>query len=224
MSNRILFPLAAMALLLINSVQAGAAGAQHSGTVLETMDSAGYTYMKVEEDGAAYWAAAPATKVATGDQVSFVEQMRMTDFTSKTLNRTFDEILFVNMAGGGSGMPAGHPDVTATAPAISVEPVAKAEDGYTVAEVFARKDELKGKTVKVRGRVVKVSKQIMGTNWIHLEDGTGEAGTNHMVFRSVAGQPEVGTVVTATGTLDVDQDFGFSYQYPVLVENATFEE
>lgn len=220
---------AALAVLALLAVTAHAAdGMHHSATVLETMDSGGYTYMKVEEGGTTYWTASPHLEVAPGDTVRFIEQMRMTDFTSRTLDRTFDEILFISGVGGdgggdgGGALPATHPPVAAPPVAAAVEPVARAEDGYTVAEVFARKDELKGETVKVRGRVVKVSTNIMGTNWVHLEDGTGDPGANHIVFRSATGQPEVGAVVTATGTLDTDRDFGFGYQYPVLVEDATF--
>lgn len=207
--------------LMIGAVQAVAFGTQHSGTVVETMDSGGYTYMKIEDGGATYWTAAPATKVAVGDRVSFIEQMRMSGFTSKTLHRTFEELMFVSEVSGGAASAAAPAPAE---PAAPMEPVAKAEGGYTIAEIYARKAELKGRSVKVRGRVVKVSRGIMAHNWIHLEDGSGAGDQGHLVFRSPTGLAEVGTVVTAEGTLDTDRDFGFSYQYPLLVEDATFSE
>jgi len=208
------------ALLVTTSLTAVSGSLDHSGTVLETMDSGGYTYAKVEENGATLWAAAPAAKLAVGDQVRFTEQMRMKNFTSPTLNRTFDEILFVGGFGGSSTGASAGPE-----PAVEVvDPVAKAEDGYTIEEVFSRKEDLKGKRVKVRGKVVKVSENIMGHNWIHLQDGTGAEGTNRLIFRSEGERATVGSVVTAQGILDTDKDFGFGYQYPVLIEDSTFSE
>ena len=119
----------------------------HTATVLETMDSGGYTYVKVDEGGKVYWAAAPAAQVAVGDQVSFSEQMTMVNFTSPSLNRTFEQLMFVGGLSGGSG--AHGAEVAAPAVAVVSEPIAKAEGGYTIAEVFDRKEELKGTTVRV---------------------------------------------------------------------------
>lgn len=42
-----------------------------------------------------FWIAAPTTKVSNGEHIRFVESMRMHNFTSKTLNRTFSELIFV---------------------------------------------------------------------------------------------------------------------------------
>lgn len=41
----------------------------HTATVLETMSNAGYTYIRVEEEGAAFWIALPETQVSVGDEV-----------------------------------------------------------------------------------------------------------------------------------------------------------
>jgi hypothetical protein len=74
----------------------------------------------------------------------------------------------------------------------------------------------------VRGKIVKVSKGIMGKNWAHLRDGSGDAGkgTNNLVVTS-QDDPKVGDVVTARGTLYKDKDFGAGYLYKVIVEEAT---
>ncbi|MDQ1263405.1 MAG: hypothetical protein QG559_406, partial [Campylobacterota bacterium] len=69
---------------------------QHVAKVLETMNSGGYTYAKVDEAGATYWIAGPQANITKGSNISFLEQMLMQDFTSKSLNRTFDQILFVS--------------------------------------------------------------------------------------------------------------------------------
>lgn len=66
------------------------------GIVVSVMDTTGYTYMELENGGKRFWIAAPTTKeVKVGDHIRFVENMRMHNFTSKTLNRTFDQLIFV---------------------------------------------------------------------------------------------------------------------------------
>jgi hypothetical protein len=72
------------------------AAASHKGKVVATMNAAGYTYLQVEENGQKIWAAAKETKLKVGDEVEFPESTVMQNFTSKTLNRTFDKIYFVS--------------------------------------------------------------------------------------------------------------------------------
>ncbi len=65
------------------------------GTVIQAIDAAGYTYLEVETDGGRIWLAGPQTAVAEGDVVAWEGEMPMRGFRSSTLERTFDEILFV---------------------------------------------------------------------------------------------------------------------------------
>ena len=69
-------------------------GAGHKGKVLETMDSGGYTYVQIEENGEKLWVAAMQTPVKVGDTVEFPDSPPMINFQSKTLKRTFDKIIF----------------------------------------------------------------------------------------------------------------------------------
>jgi membrane-bound ClpP family serine protease len=64
------------------------------GTVVETMDSGGYTYLCVKNAGEKVWAAIPKTEIKVGQEVTLIPGMTMKNFTSKTLNRTFDAIVF----------------------------------------------------------------------------------------------------------------------------------
>ena len=72
------------------------AGAGHKGKVLETMDSGGYTYIQVDENGQKLWLAVMQTKVNKGDTVEFADSPPMVNFQSKTLKRTFDKIIFAS--------------------------------------------------------------------------------------------------------------------------------
>lgn len=127
-------------------------------------------------------------------------------------------------APGGQGMPNPHARTAAATPKDfgSVKtPKAEGPDAYTVAEVFARVAELAGKTVVVRGKVVRFNEAIMDRNWIHLQDGSGDPakGTHDLVVTGSA-KAKVGDTVTVRGTVGRNREFGMGYSYPVIVEKA----
>ena len=129
-------------------------------------------------------------------------------------------LAFGNAASGGNeGAKA-----PATSEQIKVEK-AKGADAVNVAETYEKAEKLDKKTVVVRGKVVKVSKGIMGKNWVHLRDGSGDPGmgTNNLVV-TTQDVPKVGDVVTAKGILSKDKDFGAGYKYKVIVEEATVKQ
>ncbi len=70
------------------------AGAGPSGKVVDTMDSAGYTYVQLEQAGKKTWVAVPQMKVKKGQTMTFQPGMVMENFESKTLKRKFDRIIF----------------------------------------------------------------------------------------------------------------------------------
>ncbi len=96
------------------------------------------------------------------------------------------------------------------------------EDAYTIEEIYSKKEELSQKTITVRGIVVKFMPQIMGKNWIHIQDGTGsvEKG-NDDVAVSTLDTAEVGDEVIIKGTLGIDKDFGMNHSFGALIEEAS---
>ena len=92
--------------------------------------------------------------------------------------------------------------------------------GHTIADLFANQATLANTAVAVRGKVVKYNRQILGHNWLHLQDGTGSAGTDDLTVTTDA-DVELGAIVVVRGTLATKRDFGAGYKYDVLVENAT---
>ncbi len=201
-----------------------------SGKVLETMNSGAYTYVNIEKDGKKTWVAVPRMKVAAGQDISFHPGIVMSNFTSKMLNRTFKTIVFSDGATGQYGMEsikksADHKQ--AKVPANIKIKVKKAfgPDAYTVAELYEKSAELDKKDVVIRGQVVKSSANIMGKNWIHIQDGSGNPskGNNDI---PVTSQDifSVGDIVTVKGTLYQDKDFGSGYKYTVIVEQASIKK
>jgi hypothetical protein len=66
-----------------------------SGTVKETIQVPNFTYLKLATASGEEWAAVPTNSaLKAGDAVTIVHPLKMTDFNSKTLNRTFPEIWF----------------------------------------------------------------------------------------------------------------------------------
>ncbi len=201
----------------------------YAGKVLETMDSGGYTYVKVDAASGPIWAAAPQFQVAVGDEVVVNSPMPMPGYHSKTLDRTFEMLYFspaitppgarpeqaAAAAPGASGAAARN---TAAAE-VDLSGIAKAEGGHTVGELFERKAELAGKEVVVRGRVVKFNGGIMGKNWIHLRDGTGAEGANDLTVTTQA-TAAVGDTVLVRGVAVADKDFGYGYKYALILEDA----
>lgn len=90
----------------------------------------------------------------------------------------------------------------------------------TVAAISKNKATLAGKTVRAEGKVVKVNNGIMDRNFVHVQDGTGEAGSNNLVVTSKQ-TAKVGDQVVISGTVVVNRDFGSGYSYPLLIEEAT---
>ena len=206
------------------------------GVIVENVPAANYTYARVRSaDGTEFWAAAPGTAPAVGTQVDVSTGLPMARFHSDALKRDFDMVYFIGSFSVVSGsstpaVPAWHPKVAegADCPPVSAEQIAAAiatnggatsTSTRTVAEVWTERTSLAGKRVSVNGEVVKFTAGVMGRNWIHVRDGTGDAKTNDLVVTTNA-IATPGQRVSLTGTVLVDQDFGYGYTYAVLVSDA----
>ena len=207
-----------------------------NGKVLETTNTSDYTYLQVDTGSNNVWAAAPKFAVKVGDTVSIAAGMPMEKYHSKTLNKDFDVVYFTDQvrvgAGGAKPLPEGQipelpknhppiPNVSASSakPKIDLTGIKKVEGGKSIAEIYAAKSKLSGQQVKVRGKVVKYNGGIMGKNWLHLRDGTGEDGSNDLLVTS-ATDVKLGDTVIVAGKLALNKDFGANYKYSVMIEDA----
>jgi hypothetical protein len=222
-----------------------------AGTIIETMNASGYTYMLVLSGAEKTWVAIPATTVKKGAVINYYKGMVIKDFTSKTLNRTFDTIIFSSGLAEKNAKVVPQPvasdsftnavkaEKTTIKPAptmemsngstgaivplqeISIEKAPTA-NGYTVQEIFEKAQELAGKKVQVHGKVVKFNPLIMGKNWIHLQDGTGNPMKNsHDLVVTTDKTVELNSIVTVEGILAAEKDFGAGYKYAAIIEDAS---
>ncbi len=78
-----------------------------SGKTIETFNAGGFTYVQITTPEASIWAAGPLTPIKQDDEVSFSRNMLMKNFHSKTLNRDFEAIYFVDrfIVNGEAGAP-----------------------------------------------------------------------------------------------------------------------
>ena len=195
------------------------------GEVLETMNSGGYTYVHLDTGSEKIWAAGPETQIAVGQVITMDKGMAMPQFHAKSLDRTFDVIYFVgSIQGSGGAESAGEAARTGGGHSVveqaDVKDVAKAADGYTIEEIYAKAAGLSGKPVKVRGQVVKFTANIMGTNWVHIQDGSG-TGTTADLTVTTSAIVAAGDMVIVEGNLTVNKDFGAGYKYDAIIEGAT---
>lgn len=206
-----------------------------TGPVLSTTNAAGYTYVQIKDGTNDLWAACWETQVSVGQVVTVPAGYTMKGFRSPSLQREFAAIRFIPALGGvtnatahdPAALPPGHPVADGTkpktAPAPDVSPVAPPAGGHKIADVIARRQELVGKDIAVRGRVVKFTQQVMGINWLHLQDGSGATPAAGDITVTTDGVVELGQIVTARGKLSADRDFGYGYKYDLLIEKAQIE-
>lgn len=198
------------------------------GKVMEVKEVTSYTYLLLKTPDGETWAAINKTPLKRGDEVTIDNVTVMSNFRSDTLNKTFPKILFGTVGGetlNPHAMAEGRP---AQIPQVDTDNIhvakAKDKDARTVEEIVANRVTLAGKTVVVRGKVVKFNAQIMGRNWVHIRDGSGsEPNQTNDLLVTTQDRAKVGDVITARGTVRTDQDFGAGYYYKVLIENGSLK-
>ena len=220
--------------------------AASKGKVAETMDASGYTYVRLDDgSGKELWAAVPKTDLKVGEEITLQGGSVMENFNSKSLNKTFEKIIFATgvsrgnekevTAAGATGTPSSFDAAVkkegaeaSGGSAGNVVPFAdlKVEkasgpDGHAVAEIFEKSATIDKKNIVVKGQVVKVSKNIMGKNWLHIQDGTGDPNKNtHDLVVTTMDTAEKGDIVTVEGPAAANKDFGSGYKYDVIIEEA----
>ncbi|HUX96310.1 MAG TPA: hypothetical protein VMV47_11325 [Bacteroidales bacterium] len=93
------------------------------------------------------------------------------------------------------------------------------DDCITIGRLMADKKSFSGKTITVKGVVTKINEEIMGKNWIHIQDGTEAEGVFDLTVTTML-NVSVGDTVTFEGKVTLDKDFGYGYFYSVLMEEG----
>jgi hypothetical protein len=224
----------ACALLIFASTSFANDSSSGTGTVVETMDSGGYTYVLLKENNR--WVASKSFTVSIGDNVTYADAAEMGEFQSRTLNRTFENILFTQNVevvqavnadahAATNTMMASQLGIAKSTAIVAPEvgEITPPDGGKSIDVIRTEYQQLKGQEVVLRAKVMKVSKNILGKNWITLQDGTGTAPENKLLATS-AELVEIGDLVIATGIVNTDVDLGSGYKYKVVLEETTFSK
>jgi len=197
----------------------------HQVTIEEILQANSYTYLRVKENDKEDWIAiTKRDDFKKGQTIYYSDAMEMKNFHSKDLERDFDSVWFVQTV---SEKPIGvNPMMGESSPHSNVKPEADesisikpVSGGITIAQLFDNKTDYEGKTVKIKGKVVKVNNGIMGRNWIHIQDGTGNEN-NYDLTITTNDKAQVGEVVVVEGYVELDKDFGAGYKYDVIVQDS----
>lgn len=212
--------------------------ANQKAEVKEVIQTSNYTYLRVDKNNQEQWIAiGKMDQAKAGDVYYFEDGLEMKNFESKELGRTFASVLFVMEISDQpikheavhGGMPGGMKN-SGNQPVMGDKPEKPVIDkidvtvdlpagATSIADLYAKKTTYKGKLVTVRGQVTKVNVGIMGRNWIHIQDGTSN-GENFDLTITTMDEPAMGTIVTYSGTLSLEKDFGYGYYYSIILENA----
>lgn len=206
----------------------------HKVVAQEVLHVKEYSYVRVTENDVEKWLAAPITAVVTGQTYYHGDAMEMQNFYSKELDRTFTSISFIEKL---STTPEGTArNIGGTPHPVQAEPsgetpshvpaadkkqieVKPTEGVISIAELFKNKDAYAGKQVTLKGEVTKYNPGILNTNWFHIQDGSDFEG-EYDLTATTAEEVTMGTVVTFTGKVVLDKDFGAGYFYKVIIEDA----
>ena len=195
-----------------------------SGKVTDIINVPSYTYAEVNIGKKKVWVAGPVTPLKKGDRLSFSAGMPMENFHSKSMKRDFSVVYFVGRfitangttSGKSTTMPSPHAQIKYKKVAKPIKGIKKADDGYAISEIHADKEKLKGKKLRVRGKVTKFTAEVMGKNWLHIRDSSTLDDLTITTKDIVA----VDDVVIVEGKLELNKDFSYGYVYPVILLNA----
>ncbi len=200
----------------------------HQVKAEKVIQASNYTYVQVSEQGQDYWLAVNKSVINKGNTYYWSEGVPMKNFSSKELNRTFPFIVLVQDLTD-QPITADNPPATMPGTSHSTSPdkkdvnVKPVEGGVTIADLYSNKELYGGKTVKIRGIVMKYNPMIMGKNWIHIQDGS-EAGNKYDLAITSQDPVKIGDVVVFEGKISLDKDFGAGYYYDVIMEDATLQK
>ncbi|MBX3184123.1 MAG: nucleotide-binding protein [Polyangiaceae bacterium] len=221
----------------------GAPGASGlAGVVLERLEVAEYTYLRLQTPSGEVWAAVKKAPVSVGQSVTIPSTTLMEDFDSPTLGRRFERIYFGVLGdvgpAGSAAAAQGQPPAAAGAPAAasataprapgpyapapvgSVLSRAPGSAGVLLAELAGDAARYHGKTVRIHVEVTKLTTGIFGKSFLHVKDGSTSGGRVVDLAVTTTLEPQVGTQLVLEGVFKTDVDFGSGYRYPMLLEDA----
>ena len=189
----------------------------HYVVLEEQLTTSKYIYLRVKEDQHQYWIAAIKQDVNLGETYFYADGLLKTNFESKEHQRVFDTIYLVSNLVPADHGQAGTPSQIATSSSENPAPPSGSAVSVKIGDLVANPSKYANQHVEITGKCVKVNSNIMGRNWIHVEDGTNNG------FDLVVTSDETvsaGSNATFVGVVSLNKDFGAGYTFDVIIENG----
>ena len=190
---------------------------KHDVVIKEVLEAGGYTYLRVIENGHEEWLAIVKSNIISGKIYSYEDAAPMKNFKSRELEKTFDEVLFVAKLTLKED-PTAIVEKKKSTLYKKVKSISEKEI-VTLSDLYKYKESFEGKTIRIKGEVTKFSSNILGKNWIHLEDRSIKQGKNDIVA-TIDEEIKVGDKISIEGKITTNRDFGSGYKFEVMMENA----
>lgn len=187
----------------------------HTVTILEVLPTVKYVYLRVKEGQEEFWIATLKTEIAIGEKYFYRGGLLKTNFESREHQRIFDKMYLVS-----SLIKADHGMQTTSiqTPSGSADTKDVEKKGVIrIADLAANPKKYAGKTIQIHGNCVKVNSNIMGRNWIHIQDGSRD---DYDLVITSQDQIPVGHTITMSGKVVLDKDFGSGYKYSIILEEG----
>ncbi len=189
----------------------------HTVTVKEVLPTTKYVYLRVTEGEQEFWIATIKTEVKVGGTYFYQGGLLKTNFESKEHKRVFDTMYLVS-----SIVPSDHSSHVTQEDSQQPSTTPKRKDidvkgSVRIAELVANPKKFEGKTIQLSGECVKLNPNILGRNWVHLQDGSKD---NYDLVITCEFQIPVGHTVTLKGKVVLNKDFGSGYKYDILLEDG----
>jgi hypothetical protein len=197
----------------------------HTVVVNEVLPTEKYVYLNVNEGNETFWIATLKKEVRKGESYFYKNGLLKTNFESKEYKRTFDKIYLVTNivpANHGSAEMANdmmnnpksmdNPSANNSPNRNIVQP-----GSIRIADIIDNPSKYEGQSVQISGQCTKLNANIMGRNWIHLNDGSNNG--KDLIITSQAMVSE-GETVTMKGVVNLNRDFGAGYKYEIIIEEG----
>lgn len=203
----------------------------HKVLVNEVLPAERYVYLNVSEGDLKYWIATRKQEIKKGENYFYKGGLLKTNFESKEYNKVFDTIYLISNL-----VSQDHSErtVNLNTSVKKSEPITQKEDIPThtdkiiehkgsikIAELVKDPKKYEGHTIQISGKCIKTNPNIMGLNWIHIQDGSKD--DFDLIVTSNTHVPE-GKTVTFRAIVTLNKDFGAGYKFDLILENGTLVE
>jgi len=196
----------------------------HKVTIVDSLATSRYVYLEVKEGNRKYWISTWKMPFKKGDVFYYKGGILKLNFFSKEHNTYFDTLYLISKI-------SKAPVFTKTNAIDQVTPKAQnnmikdkesklnKENITSLSQLFSSPEKYKNKIIEVGGKCTKVNINIMGKNWIHIQEKDSSGKTYNLVVTS-KDSAKVGENCYFEGKIDTKLDLGAGYFFDIIMQEG----